>query len=77
MEIKCDKVEAELDRDKALWQGKFNFQEDQIKRLSQELKDSKKNQEFILSKLKKYKKNNFEDDSQTLSLKVEQLNKSH
>ena len=43
MEIKYDKAEAELDREKALWDGKFNFQEDQIKRLSQELKDSKRN----------------------------------
>ena len=63
IEMDLAESKANHEKDQALWEGKFTFQEEQKDQLTKELQHEKKNFDLMLQKLQKMRSNEKEDST--------------
>ena len=88
LEMDLAESKANYEKDQALWEGKFTFQEEQKEQLSKELQHEKKNFDLMLQKLQKMRSTEKEDTAnnqnviisnieQRYNAQVNELNEKH
>lgn len=73
LEMDLAEAKANYEKDQALWEGKFNFQEEQKEQLVRELQHEKKNFDLMLQKLQKMRSSEKEDTVNTQQMIVSNI----
>lgn len=76
-EMDLAESKANYEKDQALWEGKFSFQEEQKEQLANELKHEKNNFDLMLQKLQKMRSNEKEDTVNSQQFVISNLEQRH